>query len=271
MTVLAAAPRGALAKVTGVIPALLAVSHGTSSAEGDRAVAGLVRAVAARADVLGRLGEVGTTAESDDAARAEVRAAFVDVQQPDVPSALAALDGGPPVVVVPLLLSAGYHVHVDLARTVAATPRDVVLAAALGPDERLVDVLERRLVEAGLLADDVVVLCAAGSSDPRAVADCRTVATMLAARTGREIEAAFISAAEPEIGVAVRAARAANLGRRVVVSTYLLAPGYFADLAAAAPADVVTAPLLVADEPAPAELVALVLDRYAAAVRTRAS
>jgi len=244
-------------------PALLAVSHGTSSREGDQAVAGLVSAVGRAADGSG----------------VAVRAAFVDVQQPDVPTALGELPPGAPTVIVPLLLSAGYHVHVDLADAVVAAGEGTVLADALGPDPRLAAVLERRLVESGLRPDDVVVLCAAGSSDARAVGDCHAVSAMLSARlTARHaaaggtdappapVEPAFISAARPEIGAAVRAARAARPGRRVVVSTYLLAPGYFADLAAACGADMVAAPLLVANEPPPPELVTIVLDRYAARV-----
>ncbi len=55
---------------------------------------------------------------------------------------------------------------------------------------------------------------------------------------------------------------------RVVVATYLLAPGYFADLAAAAGGDLCSRPLLVEDAAPPAELVAIVLDRHDAATRT---
>ena len=48
----------------------------------------------------------------------------------------------------------------------------------------------------------------------------------------------------------------------IAVGVESVAPGYFADLAANCGADVVTRPLLVPTEPAPAELVDLVLDRY---------
>ncbi len=48
----------------------------------------------------------------------------------------------------------------------------------------------------------------------------------------RRVTAAFLSAAEPKLSDAVAAQRIP--GRRVVVATYLLAPGLFADLAAAA-------------------------------------
>ena len=71
-------------------------------------------------------------------------------------------------------------------------------------------------------------------------------------------------------GKAVASARsdARADGGRVVVANYLLAPGFFDDLARSAGADVTARPLLVPDEPAPAELVGIVLDRYDAASAT---
>lgn len=245
-------------------PALVGISHGTSSEAGRSAVRGLHGAVAA-----------AVTQRHPDAA-ASVRLGHVDVEQPDVPATLGSLEPGEPAVVVPLLLSAGYHVHVDLAEaaTAAASDRPVTLAGALGPDDRLAAVLLRRLAEAGLRDDDRVVLAVAGSSDERAVVDCRDMAGRLAAASGREVGLGFLSAAEPSLPDAVAAARSARAGARaaagaarprVVLANYLLAPGYFDDLARRAGADVVAQPLLVPDEPAPAELVDIVLDRYAAA------
>ncbi|MFI2103817.1 sirohydrochlorin chelatase [Isoptericola sp. NPDC019693] len=233
-------------------PALLAVSHGTASATGAGAVATLVEAVAAR------LPDV------------PVHAGFVDVQQPDVPACLGGLRAAAAgAVVVPLLLSAGYHVHVDLREDVdaATTAGDqVTLGGALGPDDRLVGVLERRLAEAGVRDDDVVVLAAAGSSDARAVADCEATAARLGDRLGSRVGVGYIANAVPRVHEVVAAARAEHPGRRVVVASYLLAPGFFADLAARAGGDVTTAPLLVADEDAPTELVDVVVERYRAAV-----
>jgi sirohydrochlorin ferrochelatase len=224
-------------------PVLVAASHGTSDPAGQRAVAALVAAVAVRAPEI------------------SVLEAFVDVQQPDVPAVLASV-AADPVVIVPLLLSAGYHVRVDLARVARAAPNPhVVVAAALGPDPRLVALLERRLRALSLESGDEFVLAAAGSSDARAVEDCRATADALAERLGRPVTAAFISAAQPELGAAVAQARAAGSGR-VVVATYLLAPGYFADLAAAAGGDITTPPLLLDGETVPAELVDVVLERY---------
>ena len=107
-------------------PILLAVSHGTSDAEGARAIADLVGAVAAA------MPEV------------EVRSAFVDVQQPDAADLLPTIDG--PVVIVPLLLSRGFHVHHDL-HGMAAKKADAVVSAPMGPDPRLAEVLAERLSE----------------------------------------------------------------------------------------------------------------------------
>jgi sirohydrochlorin ferrochelatase len=234
-------------------PALLAISHGTSSPEGQRAVAGLVSAVAAFRRDLG------------------VTGGFVDVQQPDVRATLEGLDSTRSAVIVPLLLSAGYHVHVDLRNSVrGAANRTATLGRALGPDDRLVALLERRLRAAGLRFNDRVVLACAGSSDPHAVDDCHEMGARLSSALGRPVTVGFISAAEPRLPAVVERERASARGSRVIVATYLLAPGYFADLAAAAGGDITTPPLLVADEPSATELVDLVLDRYRAGAREQA-
>lgn len=238
--------------------ALVAISHGTSSPDGRAAVRRLVDAV----------GGLLLSAPSDAAA---LRLGHVDVEQPDVPASLGSLPAGMPAVVVPLLLSAGYHVHVDLAEAVAeASDRPVVLAGAMGPDDRLVAVLVRRLVEAGWRAGDAVVLAVAGSSDGRAVADCEAMGVRLGAMLGDRVTVGYLSAAEPRLADAVAAVRRARPGARVVVSSYLLAPGYFQDLAVTEAtgggADVVTEPLLLPGVVAPAELAALVVDRFTTAL-----
>ncbi|MDD9208189.1 CbiX/SirB N-terminal domain-containing protein, partial [Georgenia sp. 10Sc9-8] len=135
-----------------------------------------------------------------------------------------------------------------------------VVRPALGPDIRLAHQLARRLHEAGLGPDDAVVLGAAGSSDPRAVADCESMGRMLAGLLGREVRCGYLSAARPSLPDAVSQER--QSGRRVVVATYLLAPGYFADRAADCGADVVTAPLLVPAQQPHEDMVELVVERY---------
>ena len=227
-------------------PALLAIAHGTDSVEGRALVGGLVAAIRARVPAT--------------------RGGHVDVLQPDVPTVLGKLPTGTPAVIVPLLLSAGYHVRVDLAEAAAAADRDVAVAGALGPDDGLVALLARRLDEAGAAESDELVLAAAGSSDPDADEDCRDTAARLAARLGRPVRIGFLSAAKPTLRTAVREAR--TTGRRVVVATYLLAPGYFLGLVEAAGADVVARPLLDAG-PVPAELVDAAVARYEAALVAR--
>jgi sirohydrochlorin ferrochelatase len=258
---------------TGVAPVLLATSHGTSDPAGQRAVLALVEAVAAAAPQL------------------IVWGGYVDVQSPDVPTCLTGIatdpqnaaagstsdaaagrPAGRPVVIVPLLLSAGYHVRVDLAEAAAEASQPVRVTGALGPDPRLARILADRLHELDLRPDDTVVLAAAGSTDANAVADCHTTGAHLAAVLGRPVTVGFISAAEPRLADAVLTARAARTGGagasgRVVVATYLLAPGYFAGLAASCGADAVSRPLLVDGEAPPRQLVDVVLDLYASTAR----
>ncbi|WP_245977128.1 sirohydrochlorin chelatase [Cryobacterium soli] len=232
-------------------PALLATSHGTSDPAGQRAVLALVAAVAAAAPQLTVLG------------------GYVDVQSPDVPTCLtgiAAETAGRPVVIVPLLLSAGYHVRVDLAEAAAEASQPVRVTGALGPDARLARILADRLQEIGLFPDDTVVLAAAGSTDANAVADCHSTAGQLATVLGRPVTVGFISAAEPRLADAVRAARAGAPGR-VVVASYLLAPGYFAGLADGCGADAVSRPLLVDGEAPPQGLVDVIVDLYTSTAR----
>jgi sirohydrochlorin ferrochelatase len=178
--------------------------------------------------------------------------------------------------VVPLLLTAAFHSKADiparLAAAVAALPGlDVVRAGTLGPHALLPAALERRLREAGMPAGaearaaTSVVLAAAGSSDPAANATVAELAARWARERGwRAVVPAYASAAGPRPADAVRALRAAGAGR-VVVATYLLAPGYFADKVRDAALDAGAAAVSAVLGAAP-EVADIVLDRYAAAV-----
>ncbi|GMA87996.1 hypothetical protein GCM10025868_32460 [Angustibacter aerolatus] len=197
-------------------PVLVACAHGTRSVAGRAAVGGLVAA----------LGRARLTLP--------VRAAYVDVHPPTVADVVARVtDEGEAAVVVPLLLSTGYHVNVDVTRAVEG--RRAVRAPALGPDERLTALLAER-VAAVAAPDDVVVLAAAGSSDPGASTDVEVVADGLRGHHSGPVLVGYGSAVEPSVPDAVAAARREHPGRRVVVAAYLLAPGFFHDrLAAAGP------------------------------------
>jgi sirohydrochlorin ferrochelatase len=224
-------------------PALLAISHGTSSPEGQASVAALVDAVARRLP--------GVT----------VRLGHVDVQQPDVAASLAEL-ADQPVVIVPLLLSAGYHVRVDL-RKQSAHRDDVTITPALGPDPRLADLLAERLHEIST-ERGTVVLAVAGSSDERANDDCRAVATLLGERLGRDVHIGFLAAADPRLRAAV------DSHPDAIVANYLLAPGYFHDLATReAHGRPIARPLLTPDTEPAASLVDIVVERYLDAAQQR--
>jgi sirohydrochlorin ferrochelatase len=69
-----------------------------------------------------------------------------------------------------------------------------------------------------------VVLAAAGSSDPRALADCAETADLLSRRVDRPVSVGYVSGA----GQRLTSVLSRTTGR-VAVATYLLAPGFFAD------------------------------------------
>ncbi|MGL5849192.1 MAG: sirohydrochlorin chelatase, partial [Phycicoccus sp.] len=192
-----------------------------------------------------------------------VHEAYVDVHGPDVSEVVAAVpraDGPRPAgVVVPLLLAAGYHVHVDLADAVRARP-DVVVSPALGPDDRLVDVVVDRMTTGCVGADASVVLAPAGSSDERAQADSAETARRLSDRVGRPVSLGYAAGPSPSVAEEVTRVREEGASSVAVVS-YLLAPGFFQRRLERCGADVVTGPLA----PHP-RIVDIVLDRYRAAV-----
>jgi len=177
-------------------------------------------------------------------------AASVRRRRPDLGVAVGYLDHGPPhvedidgAIAVPLLLSAGYHVRVDLPKQ---APR-ARITPPVGPDPLLSIALAERLAEAGYDGAAPVVLAAAGSADKQSLDDVRRQAEMLAAHLGVEVTAAFLSAGEPKVSDV----------KPEVVASYLLAPGVFHDKLMACGAKLISAPIgdhkVVAD---------VVLDRY---------
>ncbi|TCC34998.1 sirohydrochlorin chelatase [Kribbella sindirgiensis] len=216
---------------------LVAVAHGTADPRGIRVVHDLVREMARqRPDLAISLG-------------------FVDLLTPALPSLVRRITtDASDAVVVPLLLSSGYHVYVDVAAEAQRYPGQVHAADALGPDPVLVEILADRLGDLSHM--DTVVLAAAGSSDPRALADCETTARLLSARVDRPVRVAYVSGAGDRLPDVL-----ARTSGRLAVATYLLAPGFFHSLIQrhAAP-HTVTAPL--APDP---RLSTLALHRYEAA------
>jgi sirohydrochlorin ferrochelatase len=165
-----------------------------------------------------------------------VRIGYVDVLGPSVSSVLSEVDG--PATLVPLFLASGYHVRADIPASVArAGRRDITVTPALGPDPALVDVALDRLRAAGADLADAVVLAAAGSADPRAIADVERAAQLLDAPAG------FIATASPSIAEVVQSVRTRRGHGRVAIASWLLAPGFFHTQLADAGADIVAEPL----------------------------
>ncbi|ACZ22733.1 uncharacterized conserved protein [Sanguibacter keddieii DSM 10542] len=232
-------------------PVLVACSHGTDDPYGRAVISHLVGQVRAL------LPDV------------EVLETYVDVQYPQVDEVVASVAGSRPVVIVPLLLSGGFHVTVDIRQAVetrVATGAPTIAAGALGPDPRLATILVDRLDEAGALAGDSVVVAAAGSSVAAATVDVDAVAADVDLAWDGPVTVGYCSAAAPRVDVAADLARASLGGPehgRVVIASYLLAPGFFQRRLAGAGAEIVAEPL--GAHPLVAQIV---VDRYAAALET---
>ena len=191
---------------TGHAPDLLVVAHGTRSSVGTATTERLVSAVATQRPWV------------------RVAVCYLDVRQPSLPSALTGTDqAARPTVVLPLFLSTGQHVQVDIPDAVAGR-RQVRVARHLGPDPKLTEVLVDRLAPLGDAA--ATVLVGAGSTRPEAGVELRTAGDLLAARLGCPVHVLTMA---DDIPGALRTLRAP-----VRVAPYLLTEGQFVDQLTAA-------------------------------------
>lgn len=229
----AAAPAG--------MPGLVLCAHGTRDPVGAAVSASVAAAVAAALPGV------------------DVRLGYADVQEPKVADRVRER-GDAATVVVPLLLSRGYHVETDIEAAVAGRAA-AVATDPLGPDPRLADLLAERLAGAGVPPDAAVVLGVAGSTRPAAREDTEATRRQLRAVRSGPVHVGYAAAGSPSVAEAVRTLR--DCGQQhVAVAAYLLAPGHFLDVLRSSGADLVTEAL----GPAP-QLVAVVRDRYAEGVR----
>jgi sirohydrochlorin ferrochelatase len=247
--------------------ALILVAHGSADPRAAAAIGELMPLVARRATKRGL-------------SVPDLRVAYLGHAAPSVPQVMRAFGPDARVTVLPLLLTAAYHSKTDLPRVLARTRARVTYGEPLGPHPLLLRALERHLPAVALdnPAEVGVVLAAAGSSDPEANATVARLAAQWQARTGwQAVRPAYASPAATGQG-----SRAATGGQgstagptpaqavmelretgahRVVVASYLLAPGMFADriraASLAAGAAAVSRPLGASPEVAD-----VVLDRY---------
>jgi sirohydrochlorin ferrochelatase len=217
-------------------PTLLVAAHGTRSAAGAATTALLVSAIAAARPAV------------------QVELCFLDVAEPSLGKVLDTLAA--PLVVVPLLLSAGFHVLSDIPALVAGRP-GVSVAAHLGPDPLIIDALLDRLPSTRSGSPAATTLLArVGSTRAEAGAEFETARAQLAARLGRDVT-------ELRLDGSTRAAVAA-LPEPVEIASYLLAEGDFLTRLRDDVAGLATVAEPIGVHPA---LVALVWQRYDAAIR----
>lgn len=200
-----------------VTPPLVAVAHGSKDPRAAATVQELLGGVRARRPGL------------------PVHTCYLDHAPPSPARVLQGL-ADDAAVVLPLLLTAAYHSKIDIPGALAEAgtlrPRLAVrTAGTLGPHPLLMTALERRLAEAGVQIGDpgtAVVLVSAGSSDPQANATIWGLARAWRTAGWWGVVPAFASAARPGPAEAVAALHDAG-APRVVIASYFLAPGYFAD------------------------------------------
>jgi sirohydrochlorin ferrochelatase len=183
---------------------LVTVAHGTRDAAGNRVAAELTAAAGRR---------LGLTAV----------ASYVELCEPAFASVLRR--SAEPTVVVPLLLSTGFHLRHDLPEAIEGAPGPVVLGHGLGPDPLLAAAQADRLRATGAEPGQPVVMVAAGSNDPLAARDLSAAARLLAEAWHGSVALATLS------GPGTRPAELVTPDH--AVSPYLLAPGYFARRTAA--------------------------------------
>lgn len=244
---------------------LVLLAHGTASAVGREVVYAVGRAVAQR------LPQVSTNV------------GFVDVCEPSADQVLGAY---PDAVVVPYLLTSGFHVRSDIPDVVERQGGRASVTKALGVTPEVIDVLAARLresmdsdahghedfgvdaeasgVERGAVAEsseavrtvDAVLLTAAGSSDARARQEVLCTGAVLAVSSGLPVRVGFLSGPGPSAREVLTDLHACG-AHRVAVASYLLAPGFFHSRAIGLGASLTTAPLGVHPR-----MVDAVVDRY---------
>ncbi len=175
-------------------PTLLVAAHGTRSVSGAASLRALADLVRRQRPGL------------------PVKLCFLDVVSPSLAWVLSSVDG--PAVVVPALLSTGYHVVDDIPAR-AAGRAEVFVAERLGPHPLLSEALADRLAEAGWVGDGPVALVGSGSRHPGARDDLAAAAVDLSGALGRRVYSLTVA---DELPADVTAA-----------ASYLLADGYFAD------------------------------------------
>lgn len=197
-------------------------AHGTRDPVGQATVTALADAVAERVGPL--------------------RVAWLDVLTPDLREVLRDITAqGRRAVVVPALLSAGYHGREDIPAVIEQVAPHTQVAPVLGDDPRLVRALIARLVEAGWVREPVV-LAATGSARPEWHTLRDRIADRLAHQLGVSVTTGVIAGPGMPVSAAIAELRAQGHAR-IAASAHLLAEGHFWTKVLAAGAEVTARPL----------------------------
>ena len=211
-----------------------------------------------------------------------VAGGFIELSPPPLKDAVAGLvEGGHrELTAVPLILLAAGHAKGDIPAALAREKERhsglrTKYARPLGPHPVILDLLRRRLHETLMASDaaagaDAVLLVGRGTTDPDANADLYRAARLLWETSRdlgiRQVEAAFVSLAEPSVPEGLDRLRALG-AKRVVVLPFFLFPGVLptrihtqvSDWTVAKPGVVATVADVIGDCD---ELADLVIERY---------
>lgn len=219
-----------------MLPTLVAVAHGTRNPAGPETVETLM------AQVRRRMPDVPVTTS------------YVELNEPVLADVMR--ENRRPAVVVPLLLSTGYHIASDLPAAARLSSYPVRIARPLGPHPLLAALMARRLQASGARRGDAVVMVAAGTNDADGLVDLIAAGRMLQQHWGTPVRVAHLSGRGRGVAESVGELRADG-HQRVAAVPYLLAPGFFArkGRAAAQLAGCTTVADILGPDPLVAELV----------------
>ncbi len=221
---------------------IIATSHGTNNQQGRQSIS-LIRQ------------ELAAVLQESLPGKFLVHEAYVDVQEPALDRVVANFSQQERLIIVPLLLSAGYHTEVDIKRAAALCPAQVCIAGALGPSADLAKLQRSRINQTGWDGRGDCLMAAAGSSRGDGRDAALMQADVLSALLARPVPHGFIADIEPRIAELIGRLRPA------VISSYLLAEGHFQQKLKGLAQEGscrLTAPLVTADDRQAARVVAQV-------------
>lgn len=227
------------------LPPLIGLAHGSRDPRAAAMIAEVMRAVQAL-----RPGLVAAPA-------------FLDLSEPDLTAAVAALQQEQPIsdaIVLPLLFTEAFHARVDAPTAVreaqGATGVSLRLGGILGMGEDVLQALDDSACRAHIAAHEAILLLAVGSSREEANLAVHDLAERWSRRRVGPVWAGFATTGEPQAASVLE--RATTERRRIGIVPLFLAPGLLLD-AVARQAMAIDAEVA---QPLGTALAELVLQRY---------